>query len=293
MKKLQLIVFFFTMLFTGFVNAQSWENFYYPKLIKEDPNNAKTVLAGLIKNTSWGKPDDVTVFDNRIDLTFKGKKKTTIIHSINFSDIASHPLSVSRLEVTPQAKGSNATITYYNYRIGWKDGYLYAKDKYDNFFCKDDSPAPFFSFADYYSKQNVPATESNYEKLADYLYIFQHPFMIHHYDSLLTQFKPVAEQYSALKVKPPVSEEQRKYIVQANAMSQIKDYNKAIDLYNKALELDKTSYPAGYSNVALLSAQINNFDGAIFYMKEFLLLEPEATDARSGQDKIYEWEAQK
>jgi len=26
-------------------------------------------------------------------------------------------------------------------------------------------------------------------------------------------------------------------------------------------------------------------------MKKYLLLEPEATDARSAQDKIYEWEA--
>ena len=69
-------------------------------------------------------------------------------------------------------------------------------------------------------------------------------------------------------------------------------YDKAIELYNKAIEVDQSAYPAGYSNLALLSAQINKFDAAIFYMKKYLLLEPEATDARSAQDKIYEWEAQ-
>jgi len=112
------------------------------------------------------------------------------------------------------------------------------------------------------------------------------------YDAQLILFKSIAANYRALKVKPPVSEEQRKLIVQANAFNQQKMYGKAIELYNKAIELDQTAYPAGYSNLALLSAQINNFDGAINYMKKYLLLEPEGTDAGSAQDKIYEWEAQ-
>jgi hypothetical protein len=40
----------------------------------------------------------------------------------------------------------------------------------------------------------------------------------------------------------------------------------------------------------LLFAQVSNYDAAIFYMQEYLLLEPEAQDARAAQDKIYEWE---
>ncbi len=102
--------------------------------------------------------------------------------------------------------------------------------------------------------------------------------------------KKVAE-YRALKVKPQVSEEQRKFIVQANLFSEQKNYVKAIELYSKALEVDQTAYPAAYSNLALLEAQINNFGAAITNMKKYLLLEPEASDARSAQDKIYEWEA--
>jgi len=105
-------------------------------------------------------------------------------------------------------------------------------------------------------------------------------------------FEQKASDYRRLKVKPPISEEQRKFIVQANSFNQQKMYNKAIELYIKAIEIDQTAYPAGYSNLALLLAQINNFDGAISYMKKYLLLEPEATDARNAQDKIYEWEAQ-
>jgi len=42
----------------------------------------------------------------------------------------------------------------------------------------------------------------------------------------------------------------------------------------------------------LLNAQVHNFDAAVYYMKKYLMLVPEASDARSSQDKIYEWEAQ-
>ena len=70
-----------------------------------------------------------------------------------------------------------------------------------------------------------------------------------------------------------------------------KSYDKAINIYHKVIELDQTAYPAAYSNIALLYAQANNFNAAIYNMKKYLLLEPEGSDARGAQDKIYEWEA--
>ena len=114
------------------------------------------------------------------------------------------------------------------------------------------------------------------EELRQYLVFIQKQSKKKRYESELILFEPVAAKYRELKVKPPVSEEQRKYIVQANSTSGQGLFNKAIEIYNKALELDQTSYPAGYSNVALLSAQIKDYDGAIYYMKKYLLLEPEA-----------------
>ena len=121
-------------------------------------------------------------------------------------------------------------------------------------------------------------------------------FMQKHYkakrdESQRILFEQKASEYRKLTIKPVVSEEQRKLIVQANLFNQQKNYVKAIELYTKAIEVDQTAYPAGYSNLALLSAQINKFDAAIDYMKKYLFLEHEATDARSAQDKIYEWEA--
>jgi len=46
-----------------------------------------------------------------------------------------------------------------------------------------------------------------------------------------------------------------------------------------------------YHNLALLHAQENDPVLAIFYMKHYLLLAPDAPDSRAAQDKIYEWEA--
>ena len=62
------------------------------------------------------------------------------------------------------------------------------------------------------------------------------------------------------------------------------------NLYLKAVELDPVSYPAAYLNLALLYAQQQRYNKAIAYMKQYLMLVPEAPDTRSAQDKIYEWE---
>jgi tetratricopeptide (TPR) repeat protein len=135
--------------------------------------------------------------------------------------------------------------------------------------------------------------KGNGKKLFDDLIFIQNQYqnrLIEKQKSQLILFEPIAAQYRALKVKPPVSEEQRKYIVQANSFNQQKMYDKAMELYNKAIELDQTAYPAAYSNLALLSAQLHKFSTAIYYMKKYLLLEPEAEDSRGAQDKIYEWE---
>ena len=116
-------------------------------------------------------------------------------------------------------------------------------------------------------------------------------------DSLVQQaarreadFEARAAKYREMAVKPTMSEEQRKYVVQANAMTQRKDYARAVDFYLKALDVDPVAYPGAYFNLALLSARMQRYKTAIGYMKQYLLLAPDAKDARSGQDKIYEWE---
>jgi tetratricopeptide (TPR) repeat protein len=127
------------------------------------------------------------------------------------------------------------------------------------------------------------------QRFADDLYFIQ-PKLEKDHRERLALFQAKVAHYRGMKVKPPVSEEQRKYIVQANALNERKDYAGAIDLYSKVIDVDPVSFPPAYFNLALLCAQMQRFQPAIAYMKQYLLLVPDANDARAAQDKIYEWE---
>lgn len=208
-----------------------------------------------VKNKTSDHAKKILVRDDRIEITFK-KQGATLL----YADIAEHDIvSQQYHKITPDGNGYtrfSSALELSNYSFIFKGA----------FDCDD---------------------------LADDIFFLVRP-NIEKRDSLqLEVFKKLAVQYRSLKVKPTVSEEQRKYIVQANMFNQEKAFSKAIDLYIKVIELDQTAYPAAYSNLALLSAQTYKYSAAIKYMKKYLLLEPEASDARSAQDKIYEWEAKK
>ena len=125
----------------------------------------------------------------------------------------------------------------------------------------------------------------------DLLYYMQYSYGKRYSIEELVRFKQIADNYQALPVKPTISEEQRKYILQANALNDNKDYQSAIQRYDKALALNPVSYPAGYYNLAIIASLAGNYNYAILNMKKYLLLLPNAPDAREAQDKIYGWEA--
>ena len=127
------------------------------------------------------------------------------------------------------------------------------------------------------------------ERFADDLYFIQKSMQKPH-DDRQARFDAKLAEYRKTMVKPAVSEEQRKYIVQADALKGNKEYVRAIELYQKAVDVDPISYPGAYFNMALLAAQMNRYQQAIAYMKQYLDLGPQAKDARNAQDKIYEWE---
>jgi tetratricopeptide (TPR) repeat protein len=131
------------------------------------------------------------------------------------------------------------------------------------------------------------------KKAADNLYFIQKTLenLPEKLNKELALFEPIAAEYRSLRVKPQITEEQRRLVVQANAYNQRKDYAGAIDRYNKTLEHDPVSYPEAYFNLALLHEQQRLYTFAITYMKKYLMLVPDAEDARGAQDKIYEWEA--
>lgn len=126
----------------------------------------------------------------------------------------------------------------------------------------------------------------------DLLYYMKYMYGIKYFNDQVEAFKPVAQEYLHLKVKPGITEEQHMYFVQGNAMAEDRQGQKAIRLYNKALAINPIAYPEGYFNLALIASLTRNYPFAVCCMKKYLMLLPDAEDERVARDKIYEWEIQ-
>lgn len=103
-------------------------------------------------------------------------------------------------------------------------------------------------------------------------------------------FLEVVTQYHAANPKPVLSEEAHKFKVQAEFAVQEKRIAKAIELYGMALVIAPW-WPEGHYNLALALGETKKYRDAITEMKRFMLLEPASAEARSAQDKIYQWES--
>jgi tetratricopeptide (TPR) repeat protein len=129
------------------------------------------------------------------------------------------------------------------------------------------------------------------KEVADLIFFMQHQYAVKYYEQDLDDFKRLAAKYHAMSEKPDMSEEQRKLFVQGNAMNDRLNYGEAIVYYSQAVSFNPLAYPEGYYNFAIIASLAENYELAILNMKKYLLLLPEAPDASSAQDKIYEWEA--
>jgi len=102
-------------------------------------------------------------------------------------------------------------------------------------------------------------------------------------------FEKAVEIYRNTMPKPVLSEEARKFKVQAEASVREKGFADAADQYGKVLSIAPW-WPDGHFNRALILGELKRFEEAIREMNRYLKLVPEATNARAAQDKIYEWE---
>jgi tetratricopeptide (TPR) repeat protein len=283
MKNNRLIIFLGLTLFSSVSYSQLARteiNIYNPVIqpgkdmrkVKEEITNMLTIDKASIgrtivldkKNNLTGEPTDILVLDDKIE--FKLKNRNIIIYFIDIIDD----------EIT--AKGTN-TISAENAYTS-----CYVELLLNNFVFSFEGPL--------WLRKQACSRFEEMKKYADDFYFIQYHLKQNLYKSQLALFDSIAAQYRELKVKPPVSEEQRRYIVQANYLNENKKYDQALETYLKATEINQTTYPTAYFNMALISALNNNFQYAIFNMKKYLILSPDAEDARSAQDKIYEWEAE-
>lgn len=111
-------------------------------------------------------------------------------------------------------------------------------------------------------------------------------------DQSLATIQSVAQLARKQSAKPELPEETRRYGVQATSLVEKKRYDEAIVLLDQALELAPW-LADGHFNKALVLANQNRNAEAATSMKQFLVLAPNAPDARAAQDKIYQWELEK
>jgi len=110
-----------------------------------------------------------------------------------------------------------------------------------------------------------------------------------HLAAELAEFEKAASTYRNTTPKPVLAEEARKFKVQAESAVREKNFADAAALYDKALTMAPW-WPEGHFNRAIVLSETGQYATAIVEMKRYLLLVPDAPDARAAQDKIYEWE---
>lgn len=102
-------------------------------------------------------------------------------------------------------------------------------------------------------------------------------------------FHKIVLAYQKKAVKPQLPEDARRFKVQAEGAVRDKEFTDAVGLYGQALKIAPW-WPEGHFNRALVLGEVGQFEAAIFEMKRYLLLSPDAPNARAAQDKIYVWE---
>ena len=108
--------------------------------------------------------------------------------------------------------------------------------------------------------------------------------------AVIDPFQEIVANYRTATPKPQLPEEARKFKVQAEFAVQEKQFDTAIELYGRALDIAPW-WPEGHFNRALILAETKKYWDAMREMKRYLLLVPDAADARAAQDKIYQWES--
>jgi hypothetical protein len=103
------------------------------------------------------------------------------------------------------------------------------------------------------------------------------------------EFQEKAKAWRALAIKPSLPEQARRFKVQAEDAFQHKDFEKAAEYYENALET-APFWPDGYFNAALLYGELGFYSKAVLNMKRYLELRPDAEDSQAARDRVYIWE---
>ena len=107
----------------------------------------------------------------------------------------------------------------------------------------------------------------------------------------LEDFKPKAEAWRQMKVKPAMPEEAHEHQVLAEYAYKQRDLPKAMNEYAAALQIFPY-WPDGQYDLAIMISEIGGrpaYRSAIFHMECFLALKPDSPDAQAASDSVVVW----
>ncbi len=102
-------------------------------------------------------------------------------------------------------------------------------------------------------------------------------------------FEETVRRYREMPVKPALPADAARYKVQAEAALSRKSLDEAAARYRDALDVAPW-WPEGHFNRALVLGEAGEHGNAAAEMKKYLMLVPDAPQARTARDKIREWE---
>ena len=101
-------------------------------------------------------------------------------------------------------------------------------------------------------------------------------------------FSEGAAAWRALAVKPELPEDVLGCRMAAEEAFKNKDFKKALDYYKKGLSMEPF-WPQGLFNAAVLEGELGSYKSAVFHMKRYLELLPDAPNAKAAREKMSFW----
>jgi tetratricopeptide (TPR) repeat protein len=102
-------------------------------------------------------------------------------------------------------------------------------------------------------------------------------------------FQQKAAAWRALPVKPALTEDVQRERVQAENAVKEKRLADAAAHYESGLKINPV-WPEGHFNAALLYAELEEYEKAIWHMRAYVELVPDAPDAKGAREQTYVWQ---
>jgi tetratricopeptide (TPR) repeat protein len=103
------------------------------------------------------------------------------------------------------------------------------------------------------------------------------------------EFQKRAAAWRALPAKPPISDDVKRNRLLAEDAYQQKQFDTAAAEYEAGLEIDPL-WAQGHFNAALIYGELKDYDDAVWHMRCYLELLPNAPDAQEARDQMLLWQ---